>query len=100
MAYQEWLSHFQAADSSLQDYCLSVLINSTRFGDKGGEVNQDIFMFRNVFKYWPMQGRKGFFVESGANDPLISSNSFFFEKCLGWDGLCVEPQPEYHQVNA
>jgi hypothetical protein len=42
------------------------------------------------------QGRKGFYVDSGANDAENLSNTFFFDKCLGWDGLCVEPQSMYH----
>ena len=24
------------------------------------------------------------------------SNTFFFDKCLGWRGVCFEPQPQYH----
>lgn len=44
-----------------------------------------------------MQGRKGFYVDSGANDATHLSNTLFFDKCLGWSGLCVEPNPAYHQ---
>lgn len=45
-----------------------------------------------------MTGRKGFYVEAGANDPLYLSTSLFFDKCLGWDGLCVEPNEKFHKV--
>ena len=38
-------------------------------------------------------GRKGFYVDVGANDPVHDSQSFHLEE-LGWDGLMVEPEPE------
>jgi len=44
-----------------------------------------------------MNGRKGFYVDSGSNHATQMSNSLFFDWCLGWNGLCVEPDPEYHE---
>ena len=35
----------------------------------------------------------GTFVEIGANDGLHMSNTWFFERHLGWRGLCVEGNP-------
>lgn len=35
----------------------------------------------------------GVFAEVGANDSLRLSNTYFFEKQLGWSGLCGEPNP-------
>ncbi|GHV93668.1 hypothetical protein AGMMS50268_41710 [Spirochaetia bacterium] len=34
-----------------------------------------------------------FFVDIGANDGLIGSNTYVFEQ-MGWRGICVEPQPD------
>lgn len=34
--------------------------------------------------------RDGFFVEIGANHPTNLSNSYYFEKYLGWEGLCID----------
>ena len=34
---------------------------------------------------------KGFFVELGANDGIKQSNTFYFEKNLGWNGILIEP---------
>jgi FkbM family methyltransferase len=56
------------------------------FSQKG----QDKFLHEQVFK----GKQKGFFVEVGAHDGISFSNSYFFEKYLGWTGLCVEPNPE------
>jgi FkbM family methyltransferase len=38
--------------------------------------------------------RRGFFVETGANDGVSQSNSLYFEHYLGWRGLLIEPIPE------
>jgi FkbM family methyltransferase len=37
----------------------------------------------------------GFFVELGACDGLYLSNTLFFEKTLGWNGICIEPNDNY-----
>ena len=34
---------------------------------------------------------RGFFVELGANDGIKQSNTFYFEKNLGWNGVLIEP---------
>ena len=60
------------------------------------QFGQDAYLFFNVFKYWPMKNRIGFYLDSGANDFKYISNTWFFDKCLGWRGLCVEPNPQYH----
>jgi hypothetical protein len=39
--------------------------------------------------------KNGYFIELGAADGLEYSNSLFFEKTLGWNGLCIEPNPIY-----
>ena len=31
---------------------------------------------------------------AGANSPRDNSNTLFFEKCLGWEGICVEANPD------
>jgi FkbM family methyltransferase len=40
--------------------------------------------------------REGFFVELGACDGIEYSNTLFFEKQLGWKGICIEPNDEYY----
>ena len=54
------------------------------------QAGQDRFLNEVVFK-----GRKsGIFVEIGAAEGITFSNTYFFEKELGWSGVCVEPMPE------
>ncbi|KKM16175.1 hypothetical protein LCGC14_1688500 [marine sediment metagenome] len=38
--------------------------------------------------------KTGFFVDVGAFDGIKCSNSYLFEK-LGWNGICIEPHPDY-----
>jgi FkbM family methyltransferase len=51
---------------------------------------QDEFLHKVFFK----GEKKGFFIDIGAHNGVSFSNSCFFEKELGWNGLCVEPIPE------
>jgi hypothetical protein len=91
--YKRWAENFKAADPAYQSMCLQALQSF-----KGnGQFQQDMFVFYNVFKYWPMEGKTGFYVDSGTNDPIEGSNSLFYDKCLGWDGICVEPQEIWHE---
>ena len=39
--------------------------------------------------------KTGYFVELGACDGLICSNTLFFEKNLNWNGICIEPNDLY-----
>ena len=43
-------------------------------------------------KYLPA---KGFFVEAGALDGFIASNTYYLERIKGWRGILIEPIPEY-----
>ncbi|MCK4934666.1 MAG: FkbM family methyltransferase [Simkaniaceae bacterium] len=53
------------------------------------QYGQDKYVYETFFKDQP----SGTFVEIGAYDGIILSNTYFFEKELGWKGLCIEPNP-------
>ena len=53
------------------------------------QVGQDRFLLENFFR----GKRGGVFVDIGAYDGDTFSNSLFFERTMGWTGLCVEPLP-------
>jgi FkbM family methyltransferase len=40
---------------------------------------------------------RGFFVEAGAYDGYVQSNTYWLERFGGWRGLLVEPIPELHR---
>ncbi|MBX3490551.1 FkbM family methyltransferase [Parvibaculum sp.] len=57
-------------------------------GDKFAACGQDIFVADLLGGK-----RNGIFVDIGANDGVTVSNSYRFEKELGWTGVAVEPLP-------
>ena len=56
---------------------------------------QDWTLYHNFFSRKRLWGT-GFYVDFGTNDPEYISNTIFFDKCLGWKGLCIEMQEQYH----
>lgn len=48
-------------------------------------------------KFFPNK-RNGVFFDIGAADGVFFSNSYFFEKYLGWTGVCVEPVPSVFKL--
>lgn len=52
------------------------------------QIGQDIWVLEMTsFK------RGGYFVEFGATNGILLSNSYLLEKEFGWHGLCAEPNP-------
>ncbi|KAJ3227744.1 hypothetical protein HK099_000417 [Clydaea vesicula] len=57
---------------------------------------QDRYMYENFFHNL---GRPGIYIEFGARDGISESNTYFYEKVLGWKGLMVEVmEAEYKQL--
>ena len=58
---------------------------------------QDEFLYKVWFERCPPT--KPFFVDIGAHDGISGSNTYFFEKELKWQGICIEPILErYNQL--
>lgn len=53
------------------------------------QCGQDEFMNNLIFR----NKKNGVFIDIGAHDGKTYSNSLYFEKELGWTGICVEPMP-------
>ena len=51
---------------------------------------QDYFLDNFIFN----KKENGFFLDVGGNDPIISNNTYFFEKNRGWTGIAFEPMPK------
>ena len=67
--------------------------------------NEDKFIYETFFKQYYAKPNftsgvdivppsEGTYIEMGAYDGLQESNTVFFDKCLGWNGLLVEGNPE------
>lgn len=41
--------------------------------------------------------RPGFYVDITSNHPINASSTYFFDRCLGWSGLCIEPNGDYFE---
>ena len=39
--------------------------------------------------------RANMFIDLAANAAIGDSNSYYFDRCLGWRGICIEPNPNY-----
>ena len=57
---------------------------------KYAESRQDEFLDKIIFKE---NVHNGFFVESGADDFVTTSNTLFFEEKYNWTGILLEPNP-------
>ena len=57
------------------------------------QFEQDKFIYENYF----INKTNGYFVDIGAHDGITFSNSKFFEE-LGWDGVCIEPNPKIFEI--
>jgi FkbM family methyltransferase len=51
---------------------------------------EDIFLNQNIFK----NKQNGVYIELGALDGVLYSNTKFFEDSLNWKGILIEPHPE------
>lgn len=92
-----WEASLRRVDARLQRVpaehrkrCGAVLRGEPRPGFS--QAWQDWFLYRNFFA-----GQEtGLYLDIGANDAIALSNTAFFDVCLGWKGVCFEPQAKYH----
>lgn len=54
------------------------------------QCQEDIFLNENIFK----NKTNGVYIELGALDGIVYSNTKFFEDTLNWTGILIEPHPE------
>ena len=54
---------------------------------------QDWMLWRNFFAG---RRKRGVYLDIGTNRAITISNTAFFDVCLGWTGVCFEPQQQYH----
>lgn len=56
-----------------------------------GQKGQDKWV---IFTALPFK-RRGYFLDLAAADGVTHSNTYALEKLFGWQGICVEPNPEF-----
>jgi FkbM family methyltransferase len=54
------------------------------------QCQEDIFLNENIFK----NKKNGVYIELGALDGVLYSNTKFYEDSLNWKGILIEPHPE------
>lgn len=57
------------------------------------QFNQDYYLYTRHFIHLK---RPGVYVDLATNEPYLYSNTYFLDKCLGWEGLCVEANVAYY----
>ena len=57
--------------------------------ERQSEYQQDMFLDKFIFKGI----KNGFFIEAGADDFMLASNTLYFEEKYNWTGLLLEPYP-------
>jgi FkbM family methyltransferase len=65
------------------------------FAVASAQLSQDLWvLFETGSK------RNGFFVEFGAGDGVLLSNTYLLEHAYGWTGVLAEPNPAFHDALA
>ena len=64
------------------------------------QYRQDKYVWKTLFNGTTSNrlrdGRPRVYADVAANHYKSISNSYFFDRCLHWRGVCVEPNPVYH----
>jgi len=81
-------AEYASAGWGLRD-CPQKVTKWSKDRDQRSQGGQDVEIYNRYFKNKCF----GTFLEMGALNGEQFSNSWFFEKVLGWRGVCVEPNP-------
>ena len=78
----KWLHHMISNKKLHADELWNSRLSFSQFGED--LILDALFEMRGI--------KSGTYIEVGAFDPIIMSNSYFFYK-KGWRGICIEPNP-------
>ncbi|XP_040581290.1 protein Star [Lepeophtheirus salmonis] len=84
--------------SESSDYNFTVPLDQLNYKGQCGQPTQiDRFIFKNSLNAKNSED-KYFFIEAGAFDGEVISNSLHYEIRRGWNGLLIEPNPDYFSI--
>jgi FkbM family methyltransferase len=67
-----------------------------KYGPHRNSYSEEEWCIRDFFN----DKRGGYFVDVGANDYKVTSNTYYLDTVLNWTGLAVEPQREFEAAYA
>lgn len=73
--------------------CSTWLGSPTLLPTFNSQFGQDATIYYSMLAGKLSRGTRGFYVDIGANDPREISNTWFLDRCLGWNGICIEADP-------
>jgi FkbM family methyltransferase len=62
--------------------------------DSYSQIGQDVYYIEHISKF----KRNGFFLDIGANDGILTSNTAKLEFEYNWNGICIEANPDLIEV--
>jgi hypothetical protein len=78
----------------IKKFIPSLLISFYRKHIKKFHGNE--FLDKKMLKF--INYKNGFYIEMGAHDGIINSNTYYFEKNLNWRGVLIEPSHFYENL--
>ena len=69
----------------------------TNYTDKFIDEDTNTFQFKKIIDLFNHK-KNGTFVEMGAADGILASNTYKLEKYYGWNGILIEPIKEYFEL--
>jgi len=76
--------------NTTKNFFLFIVVHVVSHAGYTSQIGQDRYLNEHYFN----NKKNGVFVDIGAYDGLDHSNTYFFEKELGWKGICIEPHPD------
>jgi FkbM family methyltransferase len=73
---------------NLKEQIKQLLLGYSHFMPSFSQAGEDMIL-RSIFR----RINNGFFVDIGAYDPVVCSNTWFIYKFRGWTGINIEPNP-------
>ena len=92
-------TQFEALDKQLEVLSKQLALHQSNLIKQNGPNKEHPYFSQLGQDHWVLQQtgfkRGGFFVEFGATDGILFSNTYLLETVYGWSGLCAEPNQKF-----